>query len=187
LRGPKREAVVESTRILIFKLNRPGRASVLRLVDTKLSWIPRRSYGQQIGDVGTKGLYIAKLQRFGARDDSGSPRLTAVSSDGEGAGATARPDHSRVDRPHRDQTVGRPAVLRSQYGLMKLRRRELLCVKNSAGERRDKKSSELFKHGDSSNGNSRPRPKLAVRSIKFATTTTVYGRLRELRSVIPVE
>jgi len=70
---------------------------------------------------------------------------------------------------------------------MKLRRREILPVKDSAGERRNKKSSELFTHGDSSKGNSRPRPKLAVRTIKFATTTTVYGRLRELRSVIPVE
>ena len=144
LRRPKREAVVESTRILIFKLNRPGRASVLCLVDAKLSWIPGRSYGQQIGDVGTKGLHIAKLQRFGARHDSGSPRLTAVSGDGERAGATARPDHSRVHRPNRDQTVGGAAVLRSQYGLMKLRRRELLRVKDSAGERRNKKSSELF-------------------------------------------
>jgi len=106
VRRPKREAVVESTRILIFELNRPGRASVLCFVDAKLSWIPGCSYGQQIGDVGTKGLHVAKLQRFRARDDSGSPRLTAVSSDGERAGATAQ-----TTRGFTGHTAIRPLVV----------------------------------------------------------------------------
>ena len=136
-----------------------------------------RSNRHQISNIGAEGLHIPELQRFGARHDTGSPRLSAVSGDGECASTTGRPDHSWVHRPHRDQTIRGAAVLRSQYGLMKLRRQELLSVKDSAGERGNKKSSELFTHGDSSKGNSQPRSKLAVRSIEFATMTTVYGRL----------
>src|SRR6266498_5892841 len=142
VRRPKREAVVESIWILIFKLNRPGRAAILCLVDAKLCWIPRRSYGHQIGNVGTEGLHIAKLQSFGARHYARSPGLSAVSSDGERTGATGCPDHLRVHWPHCDQTVGGAAVLRSQCGLVKMSWRELLRAKDSAGERRNKESNE---------------------------------------------
>ena len=144
LRRPEREAVVESIRILVLELNRPGRAAVLCLVDAKVRWISGRSYGHQIGDVGAEGLHIAELQRFGARHDAGFPRLSAVSGDGERASATGRPDHARVHRPDRDQTVGSAAVLRSQCGLMKTCWRELLRAEDSAGERRNKESGERW-------------------------------------------
>ena len=111
LRRPKREAVVESIRILVFELNRPGRAGVFCFIDAKICWV--RPNGHQISNAGTERLYIAELQCFSARNNSGVPRLPAIRGDGKRPGATARPYDLRVHRPHRDQTVRGPAVLRS--------------------------------------------------------------------------
>ena len=148
---PKRDTVVESTRILIFKLNRPGRAAVLCFVDAKICWIPRRSNRHQISNAGAESLYIAELQCFCTGHYPCSPCLSAVRSNGERAGATGSPDHLWVHGPHGDQTVGGAAILRSERGLMKTRWREFLRAKDSAGKHRDNESNErLFRHGDSS-------------------------------------
>ena len=111
VRRPEREAVVEGVRILVLELYRPGRPAVLCLVDAKIGW--SLSNGHQIGDGSAEGLDIAELQQFGAWHYTGVPRLSAVSGDSERAGATACPDHLRVHRPDRDQSVGGAAVLRS--------------------------------------------------------------------------
>src|SRR6266571_1312139 len=113
VRRPEREAVVEGIRILVLELYRPGSTTVFRLVDAKICWVPRSSNGEQIGDASAEGLHIAELQQFGAWHYAGSPRLSAVGRDSERAGATGCPDHLRVHRPDRDQTVGGAAVLRS--------------------------------------------------------------------------
>ena len=142
IRRPEREAVVESVRILIFELNRPGRPAVLSLVDTKICWIPGCSYRHQISNARAEGLDIAELQCFSTRHDAGCPRLSTVSGDGERAGATACPNHLRVYWPHRDQAVGGAAILRSQSGLMQMRWRELLRDDSCTGERRNEESSQ---------------------------------------------
>ena len=66
----------------------------------------------QISDAGAEGLHIAELQHFGAWNYTGSPRLSAVSGNGESTGATGCPDHLWIHRPDGDQTVGGAAVLR---------------------------------------------------------------------------
>src|SRR4029077_1589210 len=115
-RCPKREAVIETTWILILELDRPGGAAVQRLVNTEISRvIPNR---HQVRNARAESLHVAELQRFGARDHTCGPRLPAVSGDGECAVATGRPDHLWIHRPHCDQAIGRPAVLRSERWLM---------------------------------------------------------------------
>src|SRR5437868_10765378 len=90
---PEREAVVESVRILVLELYRPGSPAVHRLVNAKICWIPRSSNGQQIGDASAEGLHIAELQQFGPWHHAGSPRLSAVGGNSEGTGATGCPNH----------------------------------------------------------------------------------------------
>src|SRR6266576_1596205 len=88
---PEREAVVETTWILVFELDRPSGAAVQRLVNTKISRVvPNR---HQIRNARAECLHVAKLQSFSARYDAGVPSLSSVSSDGECAVATGCPDH----------------------------------------------------------------------------------------------
>src|SRR6266404_762668 len=111
LRRPKREAVIETTWILVLELDRPGGTAVQRLVNTEISRvIPNR---HQIRNAGAESLDIAKLQSFSARYNAGVPSFSAISGDRECAVATGCPNHLRIHGPHCDQAVGRPAVLRS--------------------------------------------------------------------------
>src|SRR5213596_1814188 len=96
-RSPEREAVVESIRILVLELYRPCSSAIDCFVNAKICCV--RSNGHQIRDISAESLHIAELQRFGARDHIGCPRLSTVSGDGERAIATACPDHLRVYRP----------------------------------------------------------------------------------------
>jgi hypothetical protein len=113
VRRPEGEAVVEGIRILVLELYRPGGPAVFRLVDAKICWVHGSSNGHQVSDASAESLHIAELQCFGARHYTGSPGLSTVGGNGEGAGATTCPDHLRVHRPDRDQPVGGAAVLRS--------------------------------------------------------------------------
>src|SRR5712671_2534913 len=113
---PKREAVIETTWILVLELDRPSGAAIQCLVNTKISRIiPNR---HQIRNARAESLHVAKLQSFRARYDTGVPSLSAISGDGECAVATGCPDHLWIYRPDCDQAVGSPAVLRSQRWLM---------------------------------------------------------------------
>src|SRR6266566_8445433 len=111
LRRPKREAVIETTWILVLELDRPGGTAVQRLVNTEISRvIPNR---HQIRNARAESSDVAKLQRFSARYNAGVPSLSAISGDGECAVATGCPDHLWIHWPDCNQTVGRPAILRS--------------------------------------------------------------------------
>src|SRR5207253_3831359 len=101
------------------KLHRPRSPAVRRLIDAKICWICSNRH--QISNTGAESLHIAELQRFGAWHYTSVPSVSAVGRDGERTVAAARPDHLRVHRPDRDQTVGGAAVLRSQRGLTNLR------------------------------------------------------------------
>ena len=138
VRRPEREAVVEASRVLVLELYRPCGTAVQCLVDAKICRVVSNRH--QIGNTGAESLHIAELQRFGAWHYTGSPRLSAVGGDGERAVATGCPDHLRVHRPDRDQTVGGAAVLRSECGLMNWR--ECLRAQGCAGERRSQQSYE---------------------------------------------
>src|SRR5919198_3714678 len=108
LRRPKREPIVETTWILILKLDRPRGAAVQRLVNTEVSRvIPNR---HQICDARAESLHIAKLQGFSARHPGRVPSLTAIGRDGVCAVATGCPDHLWIHGPHCNEAVGRPAV-----------------------------------------------------------------------------
>src|SRR5512132_1642425 len=135
---PKREAVIETTWILVFELDRPGGTAVQRLVNTEIGRvIPNR---HQIGNARAESLDVAKLQSFSARHDARVPSLPAVSGDGECAVATGCPDHLWIHRPHCDQAVGSPAVLRSQRWLMN--EWQFLRAQSRAGEPRSQQSYE---------------------------------------------
>src|SRR6266508_5367099 len=151
IRRPERESVIESARILVLELNCPSGPTIFCFVDAKIRWVAGSSNGHQVSNAGAEGLLIAELQFFGTRYYTGGPCLSAVGGDGERPSATGCPDDLRVHWPHRDQTVSRAAVLRSQCGLMKMSWREFLGAEDSAGENRNKKSSERsFQHGNSS-------------------------------------
>src|SRR6266850_7712826 len=132
LRRPEREAVVETTWILVFELDRPSGAAVQRLVNTEISRVvPNR---HQIRNARAESLDVAKLQSFSTRYNAGIPSLSAISGDGECAVATGCPDHLWIHRPHCDQAVGSPAVLRSQRWL--LNEWQFLRAHSRASERR---------------------------------------------------
>src|SRR4029450_4784440 len=113
LRRPKREAVIKTSRNLVLELDRPGRAAIQCLVNTKICRVPRNSDRHQIRNARAESLHVAKLQSFGTWYDAGVPSLAAISGDGECAVATGCPDHLWIHRPDCDQAVGSPAVLRS--------------------------------------------------------------------------
>src|SRR5712672_25197 len=138
LRRPKPERVIETTWILVLELDRPGGTAVQRLVNTEISRVvPNR---HQIRNAGAESLHIAKLQSFSARHDAGIPSLPAISGDGECAVAAGCPDHMWIHRPHCDQAVGRPAILRSQRWLMN--EWQFLRAQSRAGEPRSQQSYE---------------------------------------------
>src|SRR5712691_1004344 len=91
LRRPKREAVIETTWILVLELDRPSGTAVQCLVNTEISRvIPNR---HQIRNPRAESLDVAELQSFSARYNAGVPSLSAISGDGECAVATGCPDH----------------------------------------------------------------------------------------------
>src|SRR5215471_7995567 len=109
---PKCESVIETVRILVLELDRPRGATVQRLVNTEISRVVSNRH--QIRNARAESLYVAKLQCFGARYDAGAPSRSAISGDGECPVATGCPNYLWIYRPHCNQTVHRPAVLRSQ-------------------------------------------------------------------------
>src|SRR6266550_8540929 len=136
LRRPKRERVIETTWILVLELDRPRGAAVQRLVNTEISRVvPNR---HQIRNARAESLHIAKLQSFSARHDAGVPSLSAISGDGECAVAAGCPDYLWIHGPDCNQTVGRPAILRSQGWLMN--QRQFLRAQSRAGKRRSQQS-----------------------------------------------
>src|SRR5215475_1970479 len=100
---PESEAIVECARIFIFELNRPGLASVSRLVNSKISRL--RTNGQQIGNFLAHPLHIAKLKRLCSRHDPGFPGLAAVGSDAKRSTAAGHPRHLRAHRTYCDQAL----------------------------------------------------------------------------------
>src|SRR5215468_5561470 len=93
---PKPKAVIEGIWILVHELHCPRGTTVYCLIDTKIRW--QISNRKQIRNFGAEALHIAELQRFGARYQTGVPRLSAVRGYGERAVATGCPNHLRVDR-----------------------------------------------------------------------------------------
>src|SRR5437764_13671104 len=118
VRRPEGEAVIEGIRIVVLELHCPSHTAVLGLVDAKIRWVARSSNRHQVSDASAEGLHIAELQCFGAWNYTSSPGLSAVSGNGESAGATGCPDHFWIHWPDRDQTVGGAAVLPSECWLM---------------------------------------------------------------------
>src|SRR5882762_10709250 len=105
LRRPKPQCVIETTWILVLKLDRPGGAAVQFHVNTEISRVvPNR---HQIRNARAESLHVAKLQSFSARHDARVPSLPAISGDGECAVATGCPDHLWIHWPDCNQTVGR--------------------------------------------------------------------------------
>src|SRR5262249_16524961 len=108
--GPKCKAVIETTWILVLELDRPRGAAIQRLVNTEISRVVSNRH--QIRDARAESLHVAKLQSFGARYDAGGPSRSGISGDGECTVATGCPNHLWIHGRHRDQAIGRPAVLR---------------------------------------------------------------------------
>src|SRR6266540_3104765 len=142
IRRPERESVIESARILVLELNCPSGPTIFCFVDAKIRWVAGSSNGHQVCNTGAEELQFSDVQAFSARHYAGCPCLSAVGGDGERPSATGCPDDLRVHWPHRDQTVSRAAVLRSQGGLMKISWRELLRAKGRARERGNEESNQ---------------------------------------------
>ena len=72
---PESHAIVEAGRSFILQLECPVSASIIRFVDARRGAGTR---GQQVSFVLVEGFDVAKVKRFGAGDDGGSPSLSAI-------------------------------------------------------------------------------------------------------------
>ena len=118
IRAPEREAVIEGASRFIRELDVPVRAAIFRLIDAKISGVVPD--GHEISDSIAYALDIAELQTFGSRNDSGSPRRTAIGRDHIRATGSGRPHHSGVHWTDGNQQLRRAALLwnKSGSGLM---------------------------------------------------------------------
>src|SRR6266705_735581 len=105
LRCPECEAIVERTLILVLELHSPVRAAIDRFVNSEICRVATDTDRLQIRDLGAHSFYIAELQQFSSRDNTGFPGIAAVGCNHECACASGSPDHSRVHRTDRNQSV----------------------------------------------------------------------------------
>src|SRR6476660_8416560 len=117
LRCPECEAIVERTRILVLELHSPVRAAIDRFVNSKICRVATDTDRLQIRDLGAHAFYIAELQQFSSRYHTRLPGIAAVGCNHKRARASGSPDHLRVHRTDRNQSIRRTAVLRSQGGV----------------------------------------------------------------------
>src|SRR5246127_3329752 len=171
LRCPECEAIVERTRILVLELHGPGRAAIDRFVNSEICRVATDTDRLQIRDVGAHTFYIAELQQFGSRYHTGLPGIAAVGCNHERARASGSPDHLRVHRTDRNQSVRRTAVLRSQGGLLIFW--GLCGRRDRESEGGNKESSQqTFQHSSSSKGKFVRQYRISPRRTSKSATTS---------------
>src|ERR1700744_2739778 len=117
------------------------RAAVFRLVDAKVSGVVTDRH--EISDSIAYALYVAKLQAFGSRHDSGSPGRTTIGRDDVGAPGSGCPDDAGVHRADGNQQLGRTALLRDEGGLMVFLPC-VLCISTGSGGNQENKQQHTL-------------------------------------------